>query len=83
MKTRILADRDLKCAVRAGDTYPIDRTSDVWIARLEDHKSVHHGKIGVLVSGPNSQLILKKYLRGDPSAKLFPIKREPVFDAPR
>ena len=54
----------------------IDRSGkDVWIAKLVDHKTAHHGKERVLVFGPKAKLILAKYLTLDPTRRLFTISR--------
>ena len=52
-------------------TGAINRTGDVWAARLGDHKAVHHGKSRTLHFGPHAQLILTKYLSADPDERLF------------
>lgn len=54
-------------------TGAIDRTGDVWVAELGDHKAVHHGKSRTLHFGPHAQLILAKYLSADPEQRLFKI----------
>ena len=40
----------------------IDRTGDVWVARLEQHKTAIHGKTRLLCFGPKAQAILKPFL---------------------
>ena len=51
----------------------IDRSGEVWLARLHDHKTAHHGAVRELVFGPESQRILQRHLPEDPDQKLFPI----------
>jgi integrase len=51
----------------------LDRTGDVWVAELSDHKTRHHGQSRTLYFGPKAQLILKKYLSADPNKRLFKI----------
>lgn len=53
----------------------INRDGEVWIAELTDHKTIHHGQSRTLCFGPKSQLILQRYLKADPLAALFKIKR--------
>jgi integrase len=59
----------------------IDRSQDVWLAKLADHKTVHRGKQRVLVFGPKAQLILTQYLSAEPTRRLFPINRATASDA--
>jgi integrase len=40
----------------------IDRRQEVWTARLDQHKTAHHGHDRVLYIGPKAQAILKPYL---------------------
>lgn len=40
----------------------IDRSGDVWIARLERHKTAHHGKTRTLCFGPKAQAVLKPFI---------------------
>ena len=54
----------------------IDRSGPVWVARMSDHKTAHHGKERLLFFGPKAQLILRRYLKDDPDCKLFPIRRD-------
>lgn len=53
----------------------LDWTGPVWLARLTDHKTVHHGEERVLVFGPQAQAILLNYLTAKPSNRLFKISR--------
>jgi integrase len=53
----------------------IDRSDVVWLSRLKDHKTSHHGKERVLVFGPQAQVILRKYLSVHSSARMFKIRR--------
>ena len=51
----------------------LNRTSDVWVAELSDHKTRHHGQSRTLYFGPQAQLLLTKYLSADPDKPLFDI----------
>lgn len=53
----------------------IDRSGPVWLAKLVNHKNIHHGQARTLAIGPKAQLILTKYLSADPSKPLFPMLR--------
>ncbi len=73
---RDLIDLQLLTGSRSGElvmltTSMIDRSGKVWVAKLADHKCVHHGKTRTLFFGPQSQLILAKYLAADPDRLLF------------
>ena len=54
----------------------IDRTGDVWLAKLVDHKTAHQDKERVLVFGPKAKLILAKYITLAPGVKLFTCRRD-------
>ncbi len=80
-QTHDMIDLALLCGARPGELVAltgdmIDRTSDVWVARLKDHKTMHHGKQRALVFGPQCQAILKRHIRPDGRLRLFPIERE-------
>ncbi|MFK8113392.1 MAG: tyrosine-type recombinase/integrase [Rubripirellula sp.] len=52
----------------------IDRSTDVWEAKLENHKTAHHGHERTIVIGPQAQQILAPYLsRADDSCLFQPI----------
>ena len=75
-----LIDLQRLCGARSGEllkltTGMIDRTSGVWKADIDDHKTVHHDQSRTLHFGPQSQLILSRYLSANPDAKLFNISR--------
>lgn len=53
----------------------IDRSGDVWAAKLMDHKTAHHGQGRTLHFGPQSQLILQRYLSAKPDEPIFGITR--------
>lgn len=79
--TRDIMDLALLTGARPGELCnltggELDRSGDVWTATLSDHKMIHKDQVRVLAFGPQSQLILRKYLKADPSAKLFPILRK-------
>ncbi len=80
-RCRDLIDLQLACGARPGELLQltgrmIDRTGDVWTAELKDHKTAHRGKVRKLVFGPQSQLNLRRHLKADPDARLFPIRRD-------
>ncbi len=77
---RDLIDVQLLTGARSGEllmlsTAMIDRSGDVWSAKLADHKCQHKGKSRTLFFGPKVQLILKRYLSADPGKPLFAITR--------
>lgn len=62
----------------------IDRSAEVWEARLERHKTAHYGHARTLYFGPQAQAIAAKYLDRDPNAALFrPIDTEAEMRARR
>lgn len=79
--TKDLMDLALMSGARPGELCNLtgemlDRSGDVWTARLADHKMAHRSKEArVIAFGPQCQLILRRYLKADPSARMFPIKR--------
>jgi integrase len=40
----------------------VDRSGDVWVIRLGEHKTAHHGKDRTIYVGPKAQAVLAKYL---------------------
>lgn len=40
----------------------VDRSQDVWVIKLDHHKTAHHGKERHIYVGPKAQAILAKYL---------------------
>lgn len=49
----------------------INRTEDVWIATLGEHKTAHHGHTRLLYIGPQAQAVLAPYLLRGPNDCLF------------
>lgn len=49
----------------------LDRSDDVWIATLTEHKTAHHGHTRKLYVGPKAQAILAPYLFRDDDIHLF------------
>ena len=49
----------------------IDRSGDVWIARLDEHKTAHHERDRNLYLGPRAQEILRPYLLRSEHDHLF------------
>jgi integrase len=75
-----LIDLQLLSGARSGEllmltTAMIDRSGNVWSAKLTDHKCQHKGKSRRLHFGPKAQLILAKYLAADPEKRLFGMTR--------
>jgi len=56
------------CNLTTGD---LDTSGKVWIARLMEHKTQHHGHERVVAIGPRGQDVLRPYLRADLSAPIF------------
>jgi integrase len=56
------------CTMRVGE---IDRTGPIWFFAPESHKTRHHGHKRIIAIGPQAQLLLRRYLKGDPKAFLF------------
>jgi integrase len=48
-----------------------DRSDDVWVATLIEHKTAHHGHARKLFVGPKAQAILTPYLFRDDDMNLF------------
>ena len=77
---RDLIDVQRLTGARSGEllqltTGAIRREGAVWTAELTDHKTRHHGQSRTLHFGPQSQLILRKYLSADPAEPMFKIIR--------
>jgi integrase len=53
----------------------IDRSGPVWVARLQSHKTIHHGHSRTLAIGPKAQAILVKYLSDDPNKPILKMTR--------
>lgn len=47
------------CKLKPGD---IDRSGDVWEAKLTEHKTAHHGLSRTIYIGPQAQVILRPFL---------------------
>lgn len=54
----------------------IERTGTVWRCELAQHKTAHRGKRRVLFFNAAAQLILQKYLKADPDARLLKMRRD-------
>lgn len=83
-RTADMMELMLLCGARPGELVKltgqmIDRATykkrGVWIAQLADHKMVHKGKQRTLVFCKKSQAILMRYMKADPSERLFPLTR--------
>lgn len=83
--TQVLADMvrfQLATACRPGELVKItpamvDRSSDVWVIELEEHKTASRGKSRTLYVGPKGQDILRPYLlRGSDQACFSPRESE-------
>lgn len=80
-RTADLIDLQLLSGARSGELLMltsgmIDRSNDIWIARLVDHKTAHHDLERILVFGPRAQLILRKYISNNPDSRLFRLRRD-------
>jgi integrase len=49
----------------------IDMTGKVWLYRVREHKTAHHGHDRIVALGPKAQAIVKNYLTADTQAFLF------------
>jgi integrase len=49
----------------------IDREGEVWVAKIGDHKTAHHGRRRNIYVGPKAQAILMPYLLRGPDDCLF------------
>ncbi len=79
-RTKDMMDLALLTGARPGELVSltgamIDRKGDVWTVVFDKHKMSHLDKTRVIAFGPKAQLILRKYLKADPSLRLFPITR--------
>lgn len=79
-QTRDMIDLAALSGMRPGELVSltpemIDRSSDVWIAILDDHKTAHQGRVRVIAFGPKSQVIIRKYLKRSRDELLFPMAR--------
>lgn len=77
---RDLMDLMLLTGARSGELVKltsdmIDRTGNIWVANLVDHKTAHRGKQRVLLFGPKAKLIVTRYLLKNPTDRLFKIAR--------
>jgi integrase len=66
--------------LRKGD---IDRSGDVWVATLKEHKTAHRGKQRSIYFGPLSQTLLLAYLACGDEDRVFPIRRDSYATAIR
>ncbi len=56
------------CQMRPCD---VDRTGEVWVYRLQHHKTAHHGFERKIFIGPRGQRVLAHFLLRDPQAYCF------------
>jgi integrase len=55
----------------------VDRSDDVWLIRLQDHKTAHRGRERTIYCGPKAQAVLAPYLLRGPDKFCFsPIESE-------
>lgn len=54
----------------------IDRSGPIWRCELSQHKTSHRGKTRVLFFNEAAQLILRKYLQGNPDTRLLKMRRD-------
>lgn len=55
-------------------TGQIDRSGDIWRVDMAKHKTSHKGKSRTLFFNATAQAILSRYLKADPTARLFPMR---------
>ena len=85
-RTRDMIELWLLCGARPGElvsltTGMIDQSKEIWVCKLDNHKTVHRGKARVLYFGPRAQLILRRYISAKPDQRLFPIRRATASNA--
>ncbi len=49
----------------------IDRSGEVWVARLDEHKTAHRGRERFIYFGPQAQATLAPFLNREPNQHLF------------
>lgn len=49
----------------------VDRTGDVWVVRLKDHKTAHHDQERTIFVGPRAQQVLSPFLARPAAAYCF------------
>lgn len=57
-------------------TGQIERSGEVWQVELRRHKTAHKGKERHLFFNARAQEIILRYIKADPDARLFPIRRD-------
>ena len=63
-------------------TAGIDRSGEVWVAKLARHKNAHRGKFRALVFGPRGREILENHLKPEePDARIFALRRDTFSQA--
>lgn len=80
-KHRDLIDLLLLSGARPGEiinltTGAINRSGEIWRADLAKHKNSHRGKSRTIFFNATAQAILTRYLKADPDAPLFAIRRD-------
>lgn len=83
---RDLVDLMLLTGCRPGEllgltTGMIDRSADIWRADLVCHKTAHKGKARTLFFNKTAQAILRKYLKVDSAARVFPLRGDTFSNA--
>lgn len=81
-----IVDLMMLCGCRPGELLNltigvIDRSGDVWRVELTKHKTAHQGKDRVLFFNVKAQSLLLKYLKADPTARLFKIRVDTLSSA--
>jgi integrase len=60
----------------------VDRSKDVWLYAVDDHKTAHHGHSRVICIGPRAQRLLKPRMQGLGENELvFPVRRDSYTQA--
>ncbi len=72
-------------AARAGEIVrmrpiDLDTTGSVWLFRLEDHKTAHHGHERIIFLGPTAQEVVKPFLANRPVESFCFTPRDAIRD---
>ena len=59
----------------------LDKSDEVWVVDLKEHKNSHRGQSRKLCFGPRAQAILAKYADIPPTDRLFPSRRDTLSQA--
>lgn len=76
----------LLCGARPGELLSVtwdmvDKSTEVWVVELQQHKNTHKGKSRKLFFGPKAQGILVKYAAVPSGDRIFPARRDTLSKA--